>query len=93
MKKFLCIVVLGIKNFIKNYQILIGFVFLGLIISASLYFIEHKKQKKIMMHNVEKYKMCKEDSERYNYNIQVCLIEKLVHPYTIGEIQDFIYKD
>ena len=46
-----------------------------------------------MMHNVEKYKMCKEDSERYNYNIQVCLIEKLVHPYTIGEIQDFIYKD
>ena len=37
--------VLGIKDFIKNYQILIGFVFLGLIISASLYFTEHKKKK------------------------------------------------
>jgi len=93
MKKLLCIIVLGIKDFIKNYQILIGFVFLGLIISASLYFTEHQKQKKIMMHNVEKYKMCKEDSENHDYNIQICLTKQLIHPYTIGEIKDFIYKD
>ncbi len=91
MKKVLCIVFLGIKNFIKNYQILVGFVFLGLIISASLYFFEHQKQKKIMLHNVEKYKICKRDSDTHGYDIHICLKKVLIPPYTIREIRDTIY--
>jgi hypothetical protein len=79
------------KKILNEYQLLIGAIFLGLIISLTLYFIHYQKQKDLMIHNNNAYKVCTEYIKGKSWKddkFSDCMSTYAIKPYLLKELTD-----
>ena len=80
------------RKLLKEYQLIIGAIFLALIISLTQYFIHYQKQKNLMLHNQKAYKICMEFIKGKNYKdekFSSCMDTYAIKPYLLeGLVSD-----
>ena len=79
------------KKILNEYQLLIGAIFLGLIVSLTLYFIHYQKQKNLMKHNQKAYQLCMEYIKGKPYKddkFSSCMRTYAIKPYFLEGLTD-----